>query len=49
MYTVGESRTVSYNGMIQKTRKYCQEVLQAAARDLNCPTYWNLLFYNNAP
>ena len=29
MYTVGESHTVSYNGMIQKTCKYCQEVLQA--------------------
>ena len=43
MYTVGESHTVSYNGMIQKTRKYCQEVPQAAARDLNCPTYWNLV------
>ena len=42
MYTVGESHTVSYNGMIQKTRKYCQEVLQAADRALNCSTYWNL-------
>ena len=42
MYTVGESHTVSYNGMIQITRKYCQEVLQAAAQDLNCSTYWNL-------
>lgn len=45
MYTVGEPHTVSYNGMIQKTRKYCQEVLQAAARDLSCSTNWNLGYH----